>query len=127
MDRYPMDGWPVPEHAEIRGFCPYIGYAIDYGDAELIVASNREADFATRATNAGYTADERAYIDWIGTDWKSVTNGVYSVSIMYYVPWFVNESGIGYTCRYDATVSGTTGVGNWTYQAQGVSCSSYTS
>jgi hypothetical protein len=126
IDRYPMDGWPYPDHAESKGFCPYIGYAIDYGDAEEIVGNQTAADFARRAAANGYSAEERSYTDWTGTDWKSVSGGVHSVNILYYVPWWADENGIGYTCRYAATVSGTTGVGNWTYQLQSVTCSTYT-
>jgi hypothetical protein len=126
FEQYPMFGWPDPDHAEPKPYCPYIGYAVNFGEAEKITASQTRGDFAARAAGDGYTEDERDYIDWTGTDWKSVTDGVYTVNIMFYIPPWADDNGIGYTCRYTSTVSGTTGIGNWTHQLHQTTCSTYT-
>jgi hypothetical protein len=126
LDRYPMEGWPLSGDVENRPYCPYIGYPVSYGEAEQITAAETESSFATRAVNAGYTEDERAYTDWIGTKWDTYANGASVVSVIYYIPPWADDNGSGYYCVYDASVSGNTGYGNWTYHAQQNSCSTYT-
>jgi hypothetical protein len=125
IEQYPMFGWPEPDHALPKPYCPYVGYAIDFGEAEKITGSQTRSDFTARASSYGYTVDELDYIDWMGTDWYSVANGVYTVNIMFYIPAWADDNGIGYTCRYTSNVSGTTGIGNWTHQLQQVTCSEF--
>lgn len=122
-----MDGWPEPDHAESKRFCPYIGYPIDYGDAEINLSMIVKSDFDSRTVSAGYNEEERSYGDWIGTEWKSEAGGVYSVNIMFYIPSWADDGGVGYTCRYSGSVSGTTGWGHWTYQLDQTTCSTYIS
>lgn len=125
LDYYPTPGYPFPEAQESKPFCPYIGYPIDYGDAEDIVSRAVAANFDSRATAAGYSLEERINKDWMGTTWKSTSGGVYNVTVVYYIPPFLDDHGIGYWCKYPGSASGYTGVGNHTYSLGTVSCGTY--
>jgi hypothetical protein len=125
LDRYPTIGYPFEASVESKPYCPFIGYAIDYGSAEEIIGRNVASDFDTRAANAGYAFEERRYADWAGTTWKSTSGGVYNVTVLYYIPPFLDDQGIGYWCKYPASVSGSTGSGHYTYSVGSVTCGTY--